>query len=650
MAYNTTKIKAIKSYPTYQLHAESLHKMIPTQDIFKVCILETFAWIRSRLEGFDIIPNQFDMPSVENYVQLNLDDLYSFSVDAGFTVDVVYVRSQKIWSFSITEPDNGANIGRENERTPVYGRTFSTDISFRLKEKSVEVAVRTICSEPMDTTADCEVFRPALVRCLAENPLVGLKEYYPVNGCAIEITTNNSAEKVCSYIDEYKNSLPVVFICSAGTDIVIRSENATKMASVISDLSAILKNHDLFVDNKNKFLRNTEVDFFTKPIKVNMSNLDLDEKKPLLKEEPPAPLKKETQVIVKEVQETIKLEDIDYKKVAHKSLGYAHVCFVEEKFINQIGKKVDSEFKNGDVVIVSGGVVINRFEYNSYRKSLDEFRKKLCEIIHFLPKRKTFDFGKAVFHTDARLLEIQEKQSESLSFEEKAVLLSAENESLKKKVKELEQLNVDKSFNSEEYRKALKSLKVLESENEKLKQVIESIQEKLNMVSDAYKATSSVISFYKHKAETVAYFPDDKDDICDWIERIFSDSVIVSPNVRSEIKKYSGDMDIVMLCDGILFLHEYALYRKRKIDKSVLDLYAEYGSWSVEGCGAETLKVFKDEYTVLVNGQKYLLNMHIKYGVNPRMLIRIYFCWDEELKKVIIGHMPSHLATLKQST
>ena len=38
------------------------------------------------------------------------------------------------------------------------------------------------------------------------------------------------------------------------------------------------------------------------------------------------------------------------------------------------------------------------------------------------------------------------------------------------------------------------------------------------------------------------------------------------------------------------------------------------------------------------------------YGVNPRMLIRIYFCWDEFAKRIIIGHMPEHLATLKQNT
>ena len=128
MPYTTTKIKAVKSYPTYQLHAESLAEKVSAEEVFKICILETYQWIRSRLESFDSIPVQLDMPSPDKYESLKLDELYSFSIDTGFTIDVVYVRSKKIWSFSITEPDMGANIGTENERQPVFGRSFCTDI------------------------------------------------------------------------------------------------------------------------------------------------------------------------------------------------------------------------------------------------------------------------------------------------------------------------------------------------------------------------------------------------------------------------------------------------------------------------------------------------------------------------------------------
>lgn len=136
MVYNTTKIKAIKGYPTYQFHVKSLYEMIPKQDIFKICIFETFTWIRSRLEEFNTIPNQFDIPSVEDYVQLNLDDLYSFSVNICFTVDVVYVHSQRIWSFSMTEPDNERILVRKMNGL-LYIEELSVQIYLSVWKKKV---------------------------------------------------------------------------------------------------------------------------------------------------------------------------------------------------------------------------------------------------------------------------------------------------------------------------------------------------------------------------------------------------------------------------------------------------------------------------------------------------------------------------------
>lgn len=224
MQYATTKIKAVKSYPTYQLHAETASKNAQAEDVFKICILETYRWIRSRLESFDNIPKQLDTPLPEEYELLKLEELYSFSIDTGFTIDVVYVRSKKIWSFSITEPDMGANIGTDRERQPVFGRSFCTDISFRLKENNVEVGIRTICSEPVDSNVDCEVFRPALVKSLANNPLVGLKEFFAINGQAVDVSTKSIAERVTMYIEDYRGSLPVVLVCSAGSKVVSASK------------------------------------------------------------------------------------------------------------------------------------------------------------------------------------------------------------------------------------------------------------------------------------------------------------------------------------------------------------------------------------------------------------------------------------------
>ena len=58
----------------------------------------------------------------------------------------------------------------------------------------------------------------------------------------------------------------------------------------------------------------------------------------------------------------------------------------------------------------------------------------------------------------------------------------------------------------------------------------------------------------------------------------------------------------------------------------------------------------RSDYTVTVDGTQYILDQHIKHGVHAEELIRIYFCWDDDKKKIMIGSMPEHLATVRNST
>ena len=100
--------------------------------------------------------------------------LRSLTLDQGWKADVTYVPEQGIWAFSLQETDMGANIGKENERLPVQGRLFKTDISFVKCGGTVECGVRTIVTEPVESDAPCEVFRPAVVRSILMNPQLKL--------------------------------------------------------------------------------------------------------------------------------------------------------------------------------------------------------------------------------------------------------------------------------------------------------------------------------------------------------------------------------------------------------------------------------------------------------------------------------------------
>ena len=184
----TTQLRQIKSYPTYQLHAYTRSSSSAAEDMFRICILETMKWLRSRLSRFDTLPEQIMLPEPEDYNLLSFDMLQSFSLSIGFNISVVFIESRGVWSFELTETDMGENPGTDRERPPVNGRTFRTEISFMLHNDCVEIGIRTICSEPSDTTAPCKVFRPAIVKMLAQNPMIGLRNEYEMNGQPFDIT------------------------------------------------------------------------------------------------------------------------------------------------------------------------------------------------------------------------------------------------------------------------------------------------------------------------------------------------------------------------------------------------------------------------------------------------------------------------------
>ena len=111
----------------------------------------------------------------------------------------------------------GANIGRENERPPVQGRLFKTDISFIKCGGIVECGVRTIVTEPVSCDAPCEVFRPAVVRSIIVNPHFRLSHRgIMLDAKPFRITTKADAERFASAFQNQRFDYPLILIADAG--------------------------------------------------------------------------------------------------------------------------------------------------------------------------------------------------------------------------------------------------------------------------------------------------------------------------------------------------------------------------------------------------------------------------------------------------
>ncbi|HAJ96995.1 MAG TPA: hypothetical protein DCO72_04600 [Ruminococcus sp.] len=644
MKYVTTKLQPLKSFPTYQFHACTISGSLSVDDVFKICILETFRWIRSRLKDFPEIPPEIMTPEPDNYQNFPESDLHSFSFNMGLNVDVIYIEKSGIWSFQISEPDMGANLNSKNARPPVNGRTFSTDIAFLKRKDCVETGIRTICSDPYNCEIPCEVFRPTVVKALAKRPDMSFQQFgFRLDGQPLRITSKGSLAYLDSILNSESCDMPIVLIASTGYEPV---EETPKKPEMISAPEISLSS----VSRGMSFSSTSAMDFTLDLSKADIkkSSAKINQIVSKKKEKPPktAPLPNVTAPKAKPQ----KRDEFPFEKLAEMCLGFAVVCFVDEPFLPHLKNKFRIDLHSGDIAIYSHLQESERYAYEQYRDDMEQFCKTLRKMIHLMPKRCSYSFGDVVFHSDARIAELREKRHESNSEDERFQLLREENSELKKQIQEISQQNANMHLTSELLRTTQKKLKSAEDELDALRIFCERFRQEQDEKETLYQKSAELVAFYKGMADISAEFPTDKDSVCDWTETHFGEHLAVTTKARSELHKYSGSLNTAILCNGIVYLDAYARFRRGEISAEILEMYAQRYHWEVTSCGKEALRVRHEDYLVTFQKKKYLMDLHIRYGIKAKGLIRIYFFWEEQLQKIVIGCMPEHLATVKKNT
>ena len=629
-SYTTTVFQPRKSYPTYQFHACSACGKLPVADIFKVCILETFRWLRARLQDYPQLPQELKTPEPTDFSQFDLSELHSFQLADSIQVHVVYAENAGIWSFLLTESDMGENLGTATERLPVIGRSFLTEISFRVLETCVEIGVRTICEEPMDTTAPCEVFRPTVVKALAENPNVGLRQSgRTLTKSAFCLKESADITHFCELFEDDSNNLPLVLVgdapCREPAAPAVSLSDAKLPVSVIGGFGGGFSAADVVLTNSEK------------------SSPFADAKKKV-----PAP--KKTPTLPKSTPKPERLAPFPSDRLAESLLGFAVVCDVPEAQLSALKNKEGIALSLGEIAVFQRGQEIERYRYHAKQDDPETVFQRVKKDLRRFPKRRAYNYGSIAFHSDAKLIALRERQLQTDSLEERCELYRQENTALKQQTAEFSRQNTDMQLRENELRKTRKLLKTAEAEKEELQAALDALRTEYAAKEEAFRGAADMVAFYRARAAFAAGYPQAAADVCGWAEEHFSAEMIVAPRAKSEMKKYDGALDIPMLCDGLLYLDAYAKFRRQEISEDVLRLYAMENGWEATFSGKEAVRVRQADYAVTIDGQKYILDMHIKHGVSAACLLRVYFCYDETLQKLIIGSMPEHLATVRCNT
>jgi len=647
MAKEYTPIKLIKNtvFPSYQLYAQIDDVKIKTDEVLKICILETLFWIRQKFENLEI-PDEIKSPSPSQYEEFNLNDLKTFRIERGYIVDVVYIPEQKSWSFQLVEPDLAASV-----HPPVPGRVFTTDISFRIVNQSVICAFRTLVSEPENCNEEVLSLRNGVIKRLVRNPLIKLSHFsLPVIEKSIVLNSETKIKMFNQSISNQKRCLPLVVLSEYQEDKkkVEKKENVT-----ISEIAPSKKSLSINTYTLNSHTSNINAGFDI------ISNIDNKKSKELLKVTDTSKKKSSVKTVSSNIN---KAEDdnpksyylYDANDIAKILNGSAIVYSLPISKFEEFKSITKTAFLPGDIILIEPKQYGNVSVFKAFENA-DESLKAFMKSYHV---KKAVDLSDFYFVHEARILQQESMLSRCDTLEERAKItsvLTKELETMRSSVKELNDYKA-KSIQAED------KLKTANATIDDLKQKLLHHKDLLKEEKDNKTRREFELQMQVDYFHSLDDRPKTPQGIMSWVEKNFSNSIILHERAKDLLENLnSQDVNMKKLCDAIEYLAtEYYSFYYNALTEEIADKYSSLKyNQKFNVCpsgGSGDMKKLSRHYKIKYDkndgkGRKeYPLDMHLKSGNHNDNLIRIYFHIDEVNKKIVIGSLPKHLRTASQTT
>lgn len=147
-------------------------------------------------------------------------------------------------------------------------------------------------------------------------------------------------------------------------------------------------------------------------------------------------------------------------------------------------------------------------------------------------------------------------------------------------------------------------------------------------------------------------WPTDLSDFPRWAEQTYPDSIIIHPRAAKALVKSSHpDPQRIAKAIDLLATIKLDTYRGDRtrnddLDAALLDLRLRDSFSNAESLRGQT----GDDYQITIDGRKLLLSRHLASsvsGMNDARLIRVYYVYDKQLDRIVIGWLPTHLRNTK---
>ena len=367
------------------------------------------------------------------------------------------------------------------------------------------------------------------------------------------------------------------------------------------------------------------------------------------------------------------------------ALCYAYVVVVEKSVRNLcMGTKYEQyveALEQGRLVCVDKGLSETDFKkYFALNESghmaggfVEELRNGMAD--------PHYDFEDSLFYDD--ILLNQNESEVRRMFDDEGMDPAKMKEEILFLQKSIDKMKLEKTQVESQKNSTILDLeeqvRKLKGENDKLRYHADSLEnqkdelkkENLSMSEDMEKATSeperpvteSMTPRDYFEIQKALFNPPakyDKDRFPDWIEEYYSNTLIIHDNARKSLKDATmGDDRSRTLAAMIHYLYGLTLYWNeggKGLDKDgdVAAMYDPFQyKFGVAPVGDKTLNEYKSVYSMDIS--KYdskagtvFAEQHLTYGVghgDDQNLVRLYYHYDQDIKKSIIFSMPNHLPT-----
>lgn len=610
--YQIRKLPKNREYAAYQFYAKLTYKGEQAQACFAFAVLTALDWLRERMRDTDAIPDEISaLPDRHAFRGISPDDLKSFHISPSFTADCTSLPQYGLWTLRLKEPDSDTA-----QRKAVPGRFFTTNVGIHIMSAdSVELGIRIDVTDPEGADEIDHAFRPKFVRYLFSEEDLTVEHSIPLSyEKAYVINDDKQFKLLRDYLDNSQSQMPVVIFVES-----FKLPQAALNPKVASNP----------LDSKGNMAQ------FLSPSPFSAQMLFQPKKMSAPKIEHFYPF--------------------DTDEFASHAFGYGLTFALPETYYLSVKKRLRKEFDLGDILFVEpkryGGTV--RVYNPGASKVCDQIQAK----VHLYSKHKSYSFGHVQFEYDARSIAQHERiaeiqQSTQLAADEKLLQLNKIIEDLQsEKEAQIQKIDELKQQNTIEFEKGVDSA---HKDMESLLGEYDDLQKKLQQLqanNDRLQSEVDDARNYKKAAETfrsLSEMPQSADQVLDYFLAVFADRLAFTERGMKTTRKCDIRPDALWF-----YFYRMATTLLDLFRNDVPDIESAFmeqtGIEIAFGEGAQSrkdnsiMRIREDTY----NGKAIFVEPHVKLndqkaGAASR---RIYFCYDHEIDRIIIGSVGEHLRT-----